>query len=310
MDKNTGYSQGGDLFRHLGVDKEAAEQIAAPSVSYLSDTWRRFKSNRLAIAGMVVLLIMVLLSLFGPMMLGYDYTASDLAVPNQAPSAEHWLGTDTLGRDLWTRNWIGGRISLAIGVAAAVLQVVVGVIIGAFSGYVGGKTDMIIMRIVDILSAIPYLVWVILLMMVTGSGIVPMILALTLTGWLGMARMVRGQVFQLKNEDYVLAARSLGVGMWGIIIRHIIPNTIGVIMVSLTFAIPGAIFSEAFLSFIGIGISSPLTSWGQLISMGMKVMQLYPYQLIWPCVFISVTMLSLQLIGDGLRDALDPKLRR
>lgn len=205
---------------------------------------------------------------------------------------------------------MGGRISLAIGVVAAVLQVVVGVIIGAFSGYIGGKTDMIIMRIVDILSAIPYLVWVILLMMVTGSGIVPMILALTLTGWLGMARMVRGQVFQLKNEDYVLAAKSLGVGVWGIITRHIIPNTIGVIMVSLTFAIPGAIFSEAVLSFIGIGISSPLTSWGQLISMGMKVMQLYPYQMIWPCVFISVTMLSLQLIGDGLRDALDPKLRR
>lgn len=310
MDKNVGYSQGGDLFRHVGVDKEVAEQISAPSVSYLSDTWRRFKSNKLAIAGMIVLLIMVLLSLFGPMMLGYDYTVSDLTVPNQPPSAEHWLGTDTLGRDLWTRNWVGGRISLAIGVVAAVLQVVVGVIIGAFSGYIGGKTDMIIMRIVDILSAIPYLVWVILLMMVTGSGIVPMILALTLTGWLGMARMVRGQVFQLKNEDYVLAAKSLGVGVWGIITRHIIPNTIGVIMVSLTFAIPGAIFSEAFLSFIGIGISSPLTSWGQLISMGMKVMQLYPYQLIWPCVFISVTMLSLQLIGDGLRDALDPKLRR
>lgn len=310
MEKNVVCSQDDELFRHVGVDEEVAEQIAAPSVSYLSDTWRRFKSNKLAITGMIVLLIMVFLSLAGPLMLGYDYTVSDLTVPNQPPSAEHWLGTDTLGRDLWTRNWIGGRISLAIGVVAAALQVVVGVIIGAFSGYIGGKTDMIIMRIVDILSAIPYLVWVILLMMVTGSGIIPMILALTLTGWLGMARMVRGQVFQLKNEDYVLAARSLGVGVRGIITRHIIPNTIGVIMVSLTFAIPGAIFSEAFLSFIGIGISSPLTSWGQLISMGMKVMQLYPYQLIWPCVFISVTMLSLQLIGDGLRDALDPKLRR
>ncbi len=169
---------------------------------------------------------------------------------------------------------------------------------------------MLIMRTVDVLIAIPYLVWVTLLMIVTGAGILPMILALTLTGWLSMARLVRGQVLQMKNEDYVLSARSLGAGSWRILSKYMIPNAIGVILVNMTFAVPGAIFSEAFLSFIGIGIASPMTSWGQLVSMGLKVMRLYPYQLIWPCVFIALTMLSLQLLGDGLRDALDPKLRR
>lgn len=299
-----------DMFEVLGIDKDSAEHISAPSVSYWSDTWRRLRKNKLALLGFFVLGIMILMSIFGPMMFGYDYKVSDLSQANQPPSAEHLLGTDTLGRDLWTRNWVGGRVSIAIGFIAAILQVVVGVIIGALSGYIGGKFDMFIMRVVDVLIAIPYLVWVTLLMLVTGAGIVPMILALTLTGWLGMARMVRGQVLQMKNEDYVLSAISLGAGSWRVILKHMIPNTIGIIMVNLTFAIPGAMFSEAFLSFIGIGISSPMTSWGQLISMGLKVMNLYPYQLVWPCVFISATMLSLQMIGDGLRDALDPKLRR
>lgn len=299
-----------EMFELVGVDAITAEQITAPSVSYWSDTWRRLKKNKLALLGFIVLGMMVALSILGPMMLGYDYTQSNLSEANLAPSPTHPFGTDTIGRDLWTRNWIGGRTSLAIGFTAAVLQVGVGVIIGAISGYVGGKLDMFIMRVVDVLIAIPYLVWVTLLMLVTGAGIVPMILALTLTGWLGMARMVRGQVLQMKNEDYVMSALSLGAGSWHVIAKHMIPNTLGIIMVSLTFAIPGAMFSEAFLSFIGIGISSPMTSWGQLISIGLKVMNLYPYQLLWPCVFISVTMLSLQMIGDGLRDALDPKLRR
>ncbi len=297
-------------FELLGVDTLDAERVARKSLSYWQDTWRRLRKNRFAMVGLVVLIIMILFSVFAPILSPYDYKECYMDSCNLPPSWQHPFGTDTLGRDMWARVWVGGRVSLAIGFIAALLQGIVGVLIGAVSGYIGGKVDMFIMRAVDVLIAIPYLVWVTLLMIVTGAGIVPMILALTLTGWLSMARLVRGQVLQMKNEDYVLSARSLGAGTFRIIAKYMIPNAIGVILVNMTFAVPGAIFSEAFLSFIGIGISSPMTSWGQLVSMGMKLMSLYPYQLIWPCVFIAMTMLSLQLIGDGMRDALDPKLRR
>jgi oligopeptide transport system permease protein len=186
----------------------------------------------------------------------------------------------------------------------------VGIVMGSVSGFVGGAVDAVIMKLVDFLMAFPYLVWVTLLMLVTGAGLVPMILALTLTGWLTMARIVRGQILALKNEDYVVAAQSLGAGPMRIILKHMIPNTMGVIIVNLTFAIPSAIFSEAFLSFIGIGLRPPMTSWGLLVSMGMKQLYNYPLRLMIPCICISLTMLSLQVVGDGLRDALDPKLRR
>ena len=201
-------------------------------------------------------------------------------------------------------------MSIIIGIIAAVLQGTIGIVIGSIAGFVGGKVDDLIMRLVEFLNAFPYLVWVTLLMMVTGAGIFPMILALTLTGWLSMARLVRGQILALKNEDYVLAATALGSEGKRIVFKHMIPNMMGVIIVNMTFAIPGAIFSEAFLSFIGIGIKSPQTSWGLLVSMGMKQIYSYPLRLLIPCICISITMLSLQLIGDGLRDALDPKLRR
>ena len=243
-------------------------------------------------------------------MSGYAYDMTDLTAANQPPSAEHWFGTDELGRDLWARVWTGGRVSIIIGAVAAVLQGVIGIFVGSVAGFVGGKVDEFIMRIVEFLQAFPYLVWVTLLMMVTGAGIFPMILALTLTGWLSMARLVRGQILSLKHEDYVVAAISLGSSAKRTVVKHMIPNMMGIIIVNMTFAIPGAIFSEAFLSFIGIGIASPQTSWGLLVSIGMTQIYTYPLRLLIPCVCISLTMLSLQLIGDGLRDALDPKLRR
>lgn len=299
-----------DLYAHVGVKLEEAERIRRKSQTYLQDAARRFRQNRAAVLGMVLLVIIIVMSFVGPLIGGYAYDAVDMAAANLGPSASHWFGTDELGRDMWSRVWTGGRVSIIIGIIAAVLQGTIGIVIGSIAGFVGGKVDDLIMRLVEFLNAFPYLVWVTLLMMVTGAGIFPMILALTLTGWLSMARLVRGQILALKNEDYVLAATALGSEGKRIVFKHMIPNMMGVIIVNMTFAIPGAIFSEAFLSFIGIGIKSPQTSWGLLVSMGMKQIYSYPLRLLIPCICISITMLSLQLIGDGLRDALDPKLRR
>jgi oligopeptide transport system permease protein len=299
-----------NAFEHVGVRLDEAERIRRKPQTYLQDASRRFRENRAALAGMVLLALLMLLTLAGPMIVPYAYDKTDLLSANQGPSTAHWFGTDELGRDMWSRVWRGGRISIIIGILAALLQASIGIVMGSIAGFVGGRTDNLIMRLVEFLMAFPYLVWVTLMMMVTGSGVLPMILALALTGWLSMARLVRGQILSLKNEDYVLAAQSLGSDGRRIVARHMIPNMMGVIIVNMTFAIPGAIFSEAFLSFIGIGIQSPETSWGLLVSMGMKQIYQYPLRLLIPCVCVSLTMLSLQLIGDGLRDALDPKLRR
>lgn len=298
-----------DLFAPVGVKPDEVDRIKRVSLTYLQDAMRRFKQNKAAVTGIILLLALVLFSFFGPFLVKYGYNSTDLMVANQGPSGMHWFGTDELGRDMWARVWTGGRISILIGIIAAVLQASIGILLGSIAGFVGGRVDDFIMRVVEFLMAFPYLVWVTLLMMVTGSGILPMILALTLTGWLSMARLVRGQILSLKNEDYVLAAVSLGSDANRIILKHMIPNMMGVIIVNMTFAIPGAIFSEAFLSFIGIGIKSPETSWGLLVSIGMKQIYTYPMRLFLPSIMICLTMLSLQLIGDGLRDALDPKLR-
>lgn len=298
------------LFAPVGIQLHEAEKISRKSQTYLQDAMRRFRGNKAAMFGLILIFLFIVLSFFGPYFVSYQYNTVDMKAANQGPSALHWFGTDELGRDMWARIWTGGRTSINIGVIAAILQGTLGIIVGSIAGFAGGKVDNIIMRAVEFLAAFPYLVWVTLLMLVTGSGILPMILALTLTGWLGMARLVRGQILTLKNEDYVLAAISLGSGARRVIYKHMIPNMMGVIIVNMTFAIPGAIFSEAFLSFIGIGIRSPQTSWGLLVSMGMKQIYTYPLRLLLPCICISLTMLSLQLIGDGLRDALDPKLRR
>jgi oligopeptide transport system permease protein len=297
-------------FTLVGPRESEAESIKRPSLGYFQDARRRFKANKAAMAGLAVLLLLAAMTLVGPLLVPYSHEDSDLLMANKDPDLRHWFGTDDLGRDYWARIWIGGRVSMAIGILAAFLQGLVGIVMGSVSGFLGGKVDMLIMKLVDFLMAFPYLVWVTLLMLVTGAGLAPMILALTLTGWLTMARIVRGQILTLKNEDYVIAAQALGAGPWRIILKHMIPNTMGVIIVNLTFAIPAAIFSEAFLSFIGIGMRAPMTSWGLLVSMGMKQLYNHPLRLLIPCICISLTMLSLQIVGDGLRDALDPKLRR
>lgn len=299
-----------EKFRHIGLNEVKSEEITKPSMSYWQDVWRRLKSNRVAMASLVFLVLLTFMAIVGPMMTPYSYNTNNLSMTNQPPSKDHWFGTDSLGRDLWARVWIGARVSLSIGIIAAVFQTVIGVIVGGIAGFYGKKIDMIIMRFIDVMISIPYLIFVILIMVFMGSGIVPIVIAIALTGWLEMARLVRGQIMQLKNEEFIISAVSLGAGSFRLIFKHLIPNTLGVIIVSLTMAIPAAIFSEAFLSFIGIGVKPPMTSWGQLANLGTSVMQIHPYQLLIPAIFISITMLSLQLLGDGLRDALDPKLRR
>ena len=309
-----------ELYAHVGADEVQAEHIEKPQLSYWKDVVRRFFSNKVAILSAAVLAVLIVMAIVGPFLSPYNYRTTDVAsvsdklaeVGREAlgPDREHWFGVDTLGRDLWARVWMGTRYSLMIGFVAAIVQAIIGVMVGCVSGYCGGMVDVVIMRIVDILDSIPYLIYVIIIMIIFGSGLLPIMLALTLTGWLSMARMVRGQILTLKSEDYILAARNLDTKAVSIMLKHLIPNCMGIIIVSLSMAIPNAIFSEAFLSFLGIGLAAPLTSLGQLISTGIQEMQNYPYQLIIPSAVISLLMLSLQLIGDGLRDAVDPKLRR
>jgi oligopeptide transport system permease protein len=294
----------------VGIDEEFSESINRPSMTYWQDAWRRLKKNKVAMAGMIIIIIFTIMAIIGPYMVKFTYNTNNLDLMHQPPGKVHWFGTDALGRDMWARVWMGARVSLFIGLAAAVIESIMGIIVGGFSGYMGGKIDMFIMRFVDIMIAIPELIFIILIMVIVGSGILPIIIAFAITGWLRMARLVRGQVLQLKEQEFVLAAKTLGADSNRLIFRHLIPNTLGVIIVTLTMAVPSAIFYEAFLSFIGIGIRPPLSSWGQLANSGAQVFEIYPFELLIPAVFISLTMLSLNLLGDGLRDALDPRLRK
>jgi oligopeptide transport system permease protein len=299
-----------EQFKHVGMNEEKSQAILRPSMTYWQDAWRRFKKNPIALLSLVLIIVFALMSYIGPVMTPFDYFSNDLTNMDQSPDSVHWFGTDSLGRDLWERVWEGAKISLFIGILTALISGVIGTLLGGAAGFFGGMLDMIVMRTIDILIALPYLIFIILIMLYLGAGLVPIIIALVITGWLVIARVVRGQVLSLKEQEFVLAARTLGASPSRLILRHLIPNTLGVIIVSLTFAIPQAIFAEAFLSFIGLGIQAPKTSWGQLANLGIQSMRNYPYQLIIPSIFISLTMLSFQLVGDGLRDALDPRLRK
>jgi len=299
-----------EKFTHVGINEEKSQAIVRPSMTYWQDAWRRLKKNKIAMIGLIIIIIMTIMSIIGPMMVPYNHSDNDLSNTDLLPNSEHWFGTDDLGRDLWARVWVGARVSLFIGLMAALLDTLIGVLVGGVSGFYGGKIDMLIMRFIDVMIAIPSMIFIILIMVIVGSGIVPIILSFAITGWLGMARLVRGQILQLKEQEFVLAARTLGASSSRLILRHLIPNTLGVIIVSLTMRIPNAIFTEAFLSFIGLGVKPPMSSWGQLASSGASVLRVYPYRLFIPAFFISITMLSLNLFGDGLRDALDPRLRK
>jgi len=298
------------MFKPVPKDIEGAEAIVRPSVTYWQDAWRRLKQNRLAMVGLWVIVAIALIAIFGPMFSPYSYSDQSLFDQNMYISREHWLGTDDLGRDLLTRIMYGARISLTVGFVASFINLTVGVVYGGISGYYGGQVDNVMMRIVEILSGIPLLLYVILLMVVLRPGLQNILIALGLVYWLGMARIVRGQILSLKEQDYVLAARTIGADNSRIIYKHLIPNAMGPIIVTATLNIPQAIFTEAFLSFIGLGVNAPMASWGVLANDALPSFRTYPWQLFFPAIAISVTMLAFNFLGDGLRDALDPKQRK
>lgn len=297
-------------FRPLENKYKDAEAIARPSITFWQDAWRRLKQNPVAMTSLYFLILIILFAIFAPILSHYKFDALTLTEANQPPSATHWLGTDDFGRDLWVRVWQGARISLFIAFVAAFLDLTIGVIIGGLAGYKGGRVDAFIMRVIEILVGIPYLVLVILIMIVIGAGIKTMILAMAITGWVGMARLIRGQVMQLKVQEFVLAAKTLGASTPRIIFKHLIPNTLGVIIVQITINIPAIIFTEAVLSFLGIGLEPPIASWGVLVNEGFRLIRVYSWNFWFPSAAISLTTLAFNLLGDGLRDALDPKLRK
>lgn len=297
------------LYERIAIDEKELNVVVRPSLTYWQDAWIRLSKNKLALISLGVIILYIVLAIVGPYMTPYDFKSNNPDATDLLPNAQHWFGTDDLGRDIWERIWMGGRVSLMIGFVVTILNTIIGIIIGGISGYFGGKIDMAIMRIIDVLYGIPTIIVAILVMMLLDSGITSLIIAMVVIGWIGSARFVRGQILQLKNLEYVLAAKTLGAESFRIIAVHLIPNIMGLIITNLAMAIPNAIFNEAFLSYIGLGIQPPATSWGQLSRIGATVFRAYPYQLFIPAFFISTTMLALNLFGDGLRDALDPKLR-
>lgn len=268
---------------------------------------RRFRCNRAAVTGVIVLGLLCFFALIGPWISPYTYFQADFANQNLPPCREHWFGTDEFGRDLFTRIWYGARLSLFVGIAAAVIDLLIGALWGGIAGLAGGKTDEILMRIADILFTLPYLLVVILLMVVLGSGLAAILIALTVIGWIAMARIVRGQVIHLKKREFVLAATALGASFPRLLFKHLLPNALGPVIVTTTLTIPQAIFTEAFLSLLGLGIQAPFASWGTMANDALPALGYYPWRLFFPAFFISVTMLAFNLIGDGLRDSLDPK---
>lgn len=300
-----------DRFKKVGLDDKDTEIIARPKMTYAQDAWRRLKTNKVAILSVIILFSIILMTMIGPKISGYDYQSIDSSVINQSPSSNHWFGTDELGRDIFARVWQAGRVSMKIGIFGAIISTVIGSIYGAVAAYFGGRVDTLMMRIVEILLSIPYLIVVILISIITKErSLTTLLISLTLTGWCGMARLVRGQMLQIKQQEFIMAAEALGVSPWQIIKKHLIPNSLSVIIVAITFDIPGYIFAETFLSYIGLGIQPPETSWGALASAAQQNFIFYPYQLFFPSLMIALTMLSFTLLGDGLRDALDPKLRQ
>ena len=331
-----------DLFTPAHIDPANSEKIAKKSLNFWQDSWLRVRKNKGAVVSLVVLAIMLIMAFVGPMITPYDFDTQDTKHNNLPPriqgledvewlpfdgtlsrrdgtvynayevrkiDAYYWFGTDNLGRDQFARIWKGTQVSLFIAFMAALIDMAIGVAYGAVSGYLGGKVDGVMQRIIEVIVGIPNLIVVVLMILVLKPGIIPIIIALTITGWTSMARVVRAQVLKFKGQEFVLAAKTLGASNSSIIFKHMIPNMFGVIIINTMFSIPNAIFFEAFLSFIGLGLQEPHASLGTLVNSGFKSMIAFPYQMIIPSVMIAVIMVCFNLVADGLRDALDPKMR-
>ncbi|MEG1049586.1 MAG: ABC transporter permease [Oscillospiraceae bacterium] len=304
-------------FEWVGSDADQMEAIARPSISFWKDAMTRLFKSVPAVICMIVLVAIIAMVVFVPMVSPYSVSEQHVEHGNagfmyQDPvdGHVHILDTDYLGRDLFVRLWSGGRVSLFIAVAVVAINCCIGMAYGGISGFFGGALDNFMMRVVEIVNGIPYLIIVILMLTVMEPGVSTIIIAYAMVGWTGMARLVRGQIFSLKEQEFVVAAQAMGASPMRVIARHLLPNTLSVIIVNITLAIPSAIFTEAFLSYIGLGIPIPLSSWGTMANEGAVAFQMYPGQLFYPALLISLTMLSFNILGDALRDAFDPKLRR
>lgn len=298
---------------HIASDapRNLPELNAMQGRSLWDDARRRLLSNRAALTAMAVLGVIVVLVLLGPLLSPYAFDYPDWDNIQEAPSLadHHYFGTDGIGRDLFVRTLYGGRISLMVGIVATLVSLIIGVTYGATAGYLGGRVDNIMMRIVDVLYTVPFMFFVILLMVVFGRHLILIFVAIGAINWLDMARIVRGQTLSLKHREFIEAAEAVGVSTPAIIRRHIIPNLLGIVVVYITLTIPQVILIESFLSFLGLGVQEPLTSWGALVNEGAEDMESAPWSLIFPALFLAATLFCFNFIGDGLRDALDPKDR-
>ncbi|MCX6098289.1 MAG: ABC transporter permease [Caldiserica bacterium] len=309
-----GLTPGAGSFLPAPQSSEELQQFTGRPTTYWSDAIRRIRRNKLAVVGFWIIVALLVVAVVGPMVSPYSYEEQDLENTFQSPTLRHPFGTDQLGRDQLTRVMYGSRISLAVGIVCAALNFLIGVTYGGISAYFGGRVDDIMMRIVDILYGIPTLIIVILLtVLFKDKGVSPLVnvfIAIGLTYWLPMARIVRGEILSLKEREFALAAKTIGAPNNRILFRHLIPNAMGPIIVTVTLEIPSAIFTEAFLSYIGLGVSAPVASWGVLASDGTEAIRSFPYLVLFPALAISLTMFAFNFLGDGLRDALDPRLRQ
>ena len=294
----------------MAVTSSAITRLAPPRRSgAAAQTWRRFARNKWAVLALAFIIMQLLMAVFAEQIAPYGPSESDYSATYQGPSATHWFGTDDLGRDLYSRIIYGTRVSYAVGVLSQFLVVMIGLPLGAVAGLVGKWFDYALMRVIDVLSSIPGLLLYILLMVALGAGLSNMILAMTITGWIGIARLVRGQVLSLKESDFVRASRSMGASTFWIVKTHILRNSLTVVIVSATLGVPGAMFAEAGLSFIGLGIPPPTPSWGQMIGVYQSFVRTSPHLIVIPSLVLAATMLAWIVVGDGVRDALDPNIR-
>lgn len=304
-----------EMFEKASHEDQNADKIRRPSIKYWPDVWRRLKQNKLAMTGLIIIVLMMIMSVVGTKINGFTFTEQNYDLINVKPGGAHWFGTDELGRDLFTRVWYGSRYSLIIGILAAAIDFIIGILYGGIAGMATRRIDSLMMRIAEVIYSIPYLLVVILLSVVfstigAGTSMFVLILAMSLTGWVPMAILVRGQVLQLKESEYSLASESLGGSKGWILRKHVIPNTLGPILVNITLTIPRAIFAEATLSFLGLGLQPPKSSLGNLANDGLAGLPVgNAYQILIPAFFISLIMFAFNVLGDGLRDALDPRLR-
>lgn len=292
------------LFTPLVSYREATPQFSKPK-----SLTRQFFESPLTWVALVTLSLILVVSLVGPFLSPYPFDKTNLSLKNVGPSWQHWFGTDALGRDIFTRVCYGGRLSLTIGLTAALMDLFFGVTWGAFSGHFGGKLDILFMRICDVLYSLPHLLVVMVLTIALGTGMLPLILAIALVGWVPMARITRGEILSIKEKDYISAALALGVPTGRLLRKHFIPNALGPILVAGTMTVPRAIFLEAYLSFLGLGVQAPLASWGTMAFEGLSAMRYYPWRLFFPALVMSLTIFSFNVLADRLRSVVDARLR-